>query len=143
MAQSGNQTLRWVLVGCGVLSLIGTCCIGIGGLAYCKFTESLPSARAYLSDIRAGNYPAALQRMDGPYQSTHDVASFEQSVRALPGLSTHSDFMFRNFNTTNDIHTATGELVTPQGPVTIQMELRREGDHFYIRRLNVGGQDLR
>ncbi len=141
--QGGNDgTKKWLLIGCGILLLlIGGCALG-GYFCYSAATQSKPHAEAFLSDLRAGNFPSALQRMDSGYQSTHTVATFQNAVTQLPALMNNTDSTFTNVQANNNTHSLNGTLTTPSGPASISMTLVEQGGHFYITQVIVNGRGL-
>jgi len=142
MAQ-GNKTGKILGIGCAVLILLGSCCGGGGYFGWLQCTKGGPPARAFLHDLKDGNYAAALTRMDGGCQSAWNVGQFQQQVAAYPALTTHTDITLNNYNVNNGDWTISGTLATPSGPTAITVRLRTEGDHHYIYEVTVGSGTIR
>ena len=137
-----NNTLKYVGIGCGVLAVLALACGGGFYVCVSKITEAKPHAHAFLKDLRDGNYASALQRMDGAYQSRHNVQSFQAAVAQLPALTTHTDATLSNFNVSNGVTTVEGALTTPTGPVPITLTMVKQDGHYYIQSVTVGGMVL-
>ncbi len=137
-----NNTLKYVGIGCGVLFALALACGGGFYVCVSKITEAKPYAHAFLRDLRESNYPSALQRMDGAYQSRHNVQSFQAAVAQLPALTTHTDATLNNYNVSGGVTTVEGTLTTPTGPVPITLLMTEQGGHYYIQSVTVGGRTL-
>ncbi|MEM9067573.1 MAG: hypothetical protein AAGE52_03675 [Myxococcota bacterium] len=140
--QPKSNTLKYLGIGCGVLTLLALACGGGFYACWAKLTEAKPHAHAFLRDLREMNYPSALQRMDGAYQSRHNVQSFQGSVAQIPALTTHTDATLTNFNTTNMTTTVEGTLTTPSGPTPVVIVMNQVGEYFYIQSVTVSGVPL-
>jgi hypothetical protein len=139
----GNKALKWVGIGCLVLFLFGAC--GIGACVFIiKGMTDAPAGQAhgFLADLRTGNYPTALQRMNGGYQSTHALEAFQQSVAAIPSLTQSTDATLDDRNVSGSGATMSGHLTTPSGDVPITITLSQAGEHWYIDSVVVQGQTL-
>lgn len=139
----GNKALKWVGIGCLVLFLFGAC--GIGACVFfIKGMTDAPAGQAhgFLADLRTGNYPNALQRMNGSYQATHPLETFQQSVAVIPTLTQSTDATLSERNVSNGVGTMSGHLTTPSGDVPITITLSQAGDHWYIDSVVVQGQTL-
>lgn len=137
-----NKTLMYVGIGCSVLAVLALACGGGFYACWSKLAEAKPYAHAFLADLREANYPSALQRMDGPYQSRHNVQSFQGAVAQVPALTTHTDATMNNFNTINGVTTVTGSLTTATGSVPIQLVMTKLEENWYIQSVTVNGQPL-
>jgi hypothetical protein len=139
----GTRIAKYVGMGCGMMLLLGLCCAGGGFLVFRSLLgEPHRYAHGFLDDVRAGNYPAALQRMGAGYQATHDVARFQQGVAALPPLTQQTDATLSNVNVQNDVANVSGTLTTPQGAVPIILVLTHAGEYWYVDQVQVGGVPL-
>ncbi len=138
-----SSALKYVGIGCGLLAVLALVCGGGFYVCYSKITEAKPYAHAFLRDLREMNYPSALQRMDGAYQSRHNVQSFQQAVAQIPALTTHTDATLSNFNVSNGLTTVEGMLSTPTGPVPIRLTMIKQGEYYYIQSVSAGGVLLR
>jgi hypothetical protein len=147
MAEEGKSNVGlWIGIGCGVLLMLACCG---GGVAYYVFKEGMGAFTApqrhsigFFEDIRNHGNANALRRMDGVYQSTHDLAAFDQAVASIPALQQHTNASFSSFNIQNDVATVAGSLDTPQGPVPVEVLLVKGGEFWYLSRVTVGGQVL-
>lgn len=137
-----SNTLKYVGIGCGILVVLALACGGGFYVCFSKITEAKPHAHAFLRDLREMNYPSALQRMDGAYQSRHNVQSFQQAVAQIPALTTHTDATFNNFNVSGGVTTVEGTLTTPTGPVPIVLTMIKQAGYYYIQSVTVGGVPL-
>lgn len=137
-----NKTLMYVGIGCSVLVVLALACGGGFYACWSKLAEAKPHAHAFLADLREANYPSALQRMDGPYQSRHNVQSFQAAVAQIPALTTHTDATMNNFNTVNGVTTVTGSLTTPTGAMPIQLVMTKLEENWYIQSVTVSGMPL-
>jgi hypothetical protein len=141
----GNQTAKYVAIGCGVVLLLGCCTFGtLGAVCWSMVGDPHKYAHGFLNDVREGNHPAALQRMGGAYQATHDLARFQQALAALPALTQHTDATLTSVNVDGSGNAARveGTLTTPAGAVPISMVLSKAGDYWYVEQVVVGGQPL-
>ncbi len=141
----GNQTAKYIAIGCGAVLLLGCCTFGtLGAVCWSMVGGPHKYAHGFLADVKQGNYPAALQRMGHAYQSSHDAASFEQAARALPALTEQTDATLASVNVDGSGHAARveGTLTTPAGDVPISMVLSQAGDYWYVEQVVVGGQPL-
>jgi hypothetical protein len=139
----GTRIAKYVGMGCGLMLLLGLCC---GGGAFALFSSTLGEphryAHGFLDDVRAGNYPAALQRMGASYQATHDAARFQQAVAALPPLTQQTDATLSSVNVDGTVANVSGALTTPQGVVPIVLVLSQGGEYWYVEQVQVGGVPL-
>ncbi len=132
-----NQKIaKYVGIGCGVVLLLG-CCIGGGAYFACsKFAGALGApkgqATGFFYDMREGRPEAALQRMDGPYQASHDLARFQQATATIPAIASQTDTTFSSIQINNGSATVSGFLTTPNGNIPVTVTLSNIGENWYI-----------
>ena len=145
-----SNTVKYVVIGCvGLLLLIscgvGSCMVIGGGAAATALTATSGAAdqtKGFFADMRTRNYQGALARMSPTYQASHPLATFEQSVAALPALTEQTDDTISNRSIMNGAATMSGNLTTPQGPVPVEVTLTQSGSTWQIDSVVVGGSML-
>ena len=129
--------------GCGVLLLTMFCVAGAAYLAIDQyFGEPERYGLAFLKDLRGGEAEVALRRMDGPYQSSHDLSTFRQSIAMLPALQQHHSVTFDSREIDGEIASLRGRLITPDGERELSMDLTRQEGHWYVTYLTVDERAL-
>lgn len=125
-------------IGCLIFTILGGLC-GVGCWMFCQsVTAGGDDARAFLSEIRSGDYASAHGRMAPYYQQTHDVNAFQQAVAGFPALTSHTDVTFTGFQVNNGVHDISGTLTTPSGAVPIRVVLSGGAGTYAITGLVVG-----
>lgn len=144
MAQGNKGGIgKWIALGCVAFVLMGGCCAG--GIYWFWSSQMEPPAemaRGFLGDVRRGNYQQALQRMNGQYQATHPLPTFQQNVQQVPGLADNTGVSFSERDVSGGIATLSGSLETTAGSQSITMTLSEQGDYWYVDSVIVGGQML-
>jgi hypothetical protein len=141
-----QKIVKYVGIGCGVVLLLG-CCIGGGAYFACaKFAGALGApkgqATGFFYDMREGRPEAALQRMSGAYQASHDLARFQQATMTIPAIATQTDTTFNNIQINGGGATVSGTLTTPNGPQPVTVTLSNLGENWYIDSITIGGVPL-
>lgn len=140
MAQGRGGIGKWIAIGCVGFVLLGGCCAG-GIYAFYKMAIDPPAAmvRGFFGNLRRGEYDQALQRMNGQYQSTHPVATFQQNVQQIPALTQQTDFSVDGVDASGGVATVTGSLSTAQGSQPVTVTLSKQGEYWYIDSVTVSG----
>ena len=138
----GSKVLKWVGIGCGVVLLLGIC--ATGGILLVVQSASAPvdASASFFADLRRGDYQQGLQRMNGNYQATHPLATFQQNVAQIPSLTQQTGASFNSTSVNNNVGTVSGNLSTPTGDVPVTVTLSKVGEHWYIDSVMVQGQTL-
>jgi len=139
----GNKALKWIGIGCGIFLLLGLC-TGGGVFLMCQSQLGPPvdASASFFADIRRSDYQQALSRMNGTYQGTHPLPTFQQNVQQIPALTQQTGATFNNTSVNNDVATVSGSLSTPNGDVPVTVTLSKSGEHWYIDSVMVQGQTL-
>lgn len=142
-----NKTMKMVGIGCTVLLILSCCCASpflVGGAGIGAIFAGGPksSTDAWLDECRAGNFQQAFQRMNGPYQASHNVQSFQAAVQALPVVTTFSDRTMNSININNNMGTVSGTLTGPSGAASIEFRATNAGGNWYIDTVLVNGVPL-
>lgn len=141
-----SNTLKYVAFGClGILFLMGCafggCMLMGGGAAMTALgATEVPAnqTKGFFADLRGRNYQGALARMSPAYQTAHPLATFEQSVAALPALTQQTDDTISNRSMNGATARMSGALTTPQGPVPVEVMLTQNGAAWQIDTVIVG-----
>lgn len=147
-APKKSNPLKFVAIGCVVFALVmgcgfASCMLATGGAGIAAaLSAPAEQTKSFLADLRARNYQGALSRMDPSYQTAHPLATFQQSVDAMPALTSSTDDTINNRNVTNGIATMSGTLTTPQGAVPVEVSLHSAGGTWNIDTVTVGGVPL-
>jgi len=141
-----QKIVKYVGIGCGVVLLLG-CCIGGGAYVACsKFAGTLGApkgaAEGFFSDMRQGRPEAALQRMDGAYQASHDLARFQQATTMIPAIASQTDTTFNSIQVNAGGATVSGHLTTPNGDQPVTVSLSQVGENWYIDSIVVANVPL-
>ncbi len=138
----GNKTLKWVGIGCGLFVMLGLCATGAVLLIVQSASGPVDATASFFADLRGGNHAQALQRMNGNYQSTHPLPTFQQNVAAIPSLVQQTGASFNSTSVNNNVGTVSGNLSTPTGDVPVTVTLSQVGEYWYIDSVMVQGQTL-
>lgn len=143
MAQGKGGIGKWIAIGCGAFVLFGACC-GVGGYLFWSTQMDPPAAmaRGFFGDLRRGDHQSALSRMNGQYQSTHPLPTFQQNVQQIPALTQQTGFSTENVDINNGVATVLGTLQTSSGDQIATVQLTKQGEHWYIDSVTVGAQML-
>lgn len=138
-----KQIMKYVGIGCGAVLLL-SCCIGGVGMYACDNALSGPAdaAKGFFVDMREGRPEAALARMDGAYQNSHDLSTFQQATSAIPAITSQTDTTFNNRQINNSTGVVSGHLTTPMGDQPVQVTLTKVGDFWYINSIVVANVPL-
>src|SRR5687767_4500343 len=130
---------RWIAFGCGGLILVSVCVLVGAFFAVKSATLDPPTqaAEAFFADLRARSYATALQRMSPAYQSTHDLAAFQQSITLMPPLWQHTDETLGARDIGSDRAEIEASLETPTGVVPVRVTLVKLAEHWYVESLSV------
>lgn len=138
-----RKWIKYGAIGCGVLVLLALCCVGGGYFAVGEtYTKPMSYAEGLFLDLRKKDDASALQRMSGPYQSSHDLAAFTAAVEQLPALRTQTAMNLTGINVNNQSTKIDGLLATPKGAVPFELSLISEDGHWYVSSLRVEGVSL-
>lgn len=145
-----SNTLKYVAIGCVGLILLAVCAFGgcmlMGGGAAMGVLGAVSApaeqTKGFFADLRARNYPGAHARMSATYQMSHPLATFQQSVEAMPALTQQTDDTISSRNVMNATATMSGSLTTPQGSVPVVVTLTQSGAAWQIDSVVVGGTPL-
>ena len=138
-----RKWIKFGAIGCGLVIALCLCCVAGGYFAVGEtYTKPLSYAEGLFADLRKPDDAAALQRMSGPYQSSHDLATFTASVDQLPALRKQTAMSLNGINVQNTDTTISGQLATIDGPVPFELELIKEDGHWYVSSLRVDGVRL-
>ncbi len=140
MAQGKGGAGKWIAIGCVGFLLLGGCC-GIGAWLFWKTQMDPPAsmARGFFGNLRRGEYDQALARMNGQYQSTHPLPTFQQNVQQMPALTQQTDFSADGVDISGEIATVSGSVETAQGGQPVTVMLSKQGEHWYIDSVMVSG----
>jgi hypothetical protein len=151
MDGEGSSTLKYVGIGCAVVTLLGLCgigsCItcagaGVGGIMMAVEAPA-EASHGFLRDLRSGNTAGAYARTSAAFQATHPEADFAARVAAVPALTTASDATLPNRNVRGATATMSGTLDGPSGPVGhVTIELSSMGEAWVIDSVTVDGTPL-
>jgi len=146
----GNKTLKIVGITCGVILLVGLC--GVGGcFLFCggtfagvwQATEAPARAtKGFFSDVRGGQYAQAHQRLSPSFQQRLPLDRFQTEVQSVDALMQQTDDTITSRQVSGMGATMGGFLTTPGGSVPVEATLSKQGEHWYIESLTVGGRVL-
>jgi hypothetical protein len=139
----GNKALKWIGIGCGLFLLLGLCAGGgVALMCQSQLGPPVDASASFFADVRRGNYQQALSRMNGNYQTTHPLPTFQQNVQQIPALTQQTGASFNSTSVNNDVATVSGNLTTPTGDVPVTVTLSQVGGAWYIDSVMVQGQTL-
>lgn len=151
MDGEGNNTLKYVGIGCAVLALLGLCGIGscltcagagVGGIMMAVEAPA-EAAHGFLRDVRSGNPAGAYARTSPAFRAAHPEAEFAARLAAMPALTSATDATLSNRNVHGSTATMAGTLDGPSGPVgNVSIELSSVGDAWSIDAVTVDGMPL-
>lgn len=142
-----SSALKYVAIGCVAAILLivcafGSCMVMGGGAAMFAVSAPADQTKGYFADLRAQNYQGALSRMSPTYQASHPLATFQQSVAAVPALTQQTDDTINSRSVMNGVATMSGTLTTPLGAVPVAVTLTGSGDAWTIDAVVVSGVPL-
>lgn len=149
--EGSSNTLKYVGIGCAVITLLGMCgvgacvtCAGVGAGGIMVAVEAPAEAtHGLLRDLRSGNVAGGYARMSSSYRAVHTEADFAAAVAAHPVLTTSTDATISSRNIHGATATMGGTLDGAGGVVgMVSAELSQEGEAWMIDALTVDGAPL-
>jgi hypothetical protein len=143
----GPSTLKIVGITCGVIAALAFCgvssclvCAGGGiGAVFVTTEAAAEESRAFITDVRGHDYPAAYARMSAGYRSAHTLEEFQSAVEAAPALAENTSASILNRQIINAEVRISGELVHPGGTDPFTLVLIQEENHMRISAIEIDG----
>jgi hypothetical protein len=129
-AKKGRGPLFWIAIGCCGCLLFALLMGGLlGGGAFLMTKGVADAAHAWIADVRAGGFDAALDGMTDTYNARLSEAELEEIVFAI---QQSDDATFPSRSVENDRAVLTGVLTGAGEPRPIVIQLVKQGDEWKV-----------